>query len=168
MTRDVEYPYDLGILGSTLLDPAQRIYRRSDVAITSGRVAAVRPTIEPQLCRAVVDATGRLVVPGLIDAHVHVFEGVSHYGVNADATCLAHGATTVVDAGSAGADTFDGFRRYVIETAATRILAHINISTMGMLSRRIGELEDIRWVDVPRLWRPSKDTATWFSASRCA
>jgi dihydroorotase len=150
VTRDVEYPYDLGILGGTLLDPAQRIYRRSDVAIASGRVAAVQPTIEPRLCQTVVDATGRLVTPGLIDAHVHVFEGVSHYGVNADATCLARGATTVVDAGSAGADTFDGFRRYVIEASATRILAHVNISTMGMLSRNIGELEDIRWADVPK------------------
>jgi dihydroorotase len=150
VSSDGTYPYDLGILGGTLLDPAQQIYRRSDVAITAGRVAAVQPTIDPRLCRTVVDATGRLVAPGLIDAHVHVFEGVSHYGVNADATCLARGATTVVDAGSAGADTFDGFRRYVIEASATRILAHVNISTMGMLSRNIGELEDIRWADVPK------------------
>ena len=97
-----------------------------------------------------INAAGKWVVPGLVDAHVHVFEGVSHYGINPDATCLAHGATTVVDAGSAGADTFDGFRKYVIETSATRILAHMNISSMGMISRDIGELDDIKWASVPR------------------
>src|SRR4051794_16714593 len=90
------------------------------------------------------------VSPGLVDAHVHVFEGVSHYGINPDQTCLAHGATTVVDAGSAGADTFAGFRKYVIEASATRILAHVNISTMGMLSKDIGELDDIKWASVPK------------------
>jgi dihydroorotase len=150
VNRDAGHPYDLGILGGTLLDPAERVHGRSDVAIAAGRVAAVQPAIDPRLCRTVVDATGRLVTPGLIDAHVHVFEGVSHYGVNADETCLARGATTVVDAGSAGADTFDGFRRYVIGASATRILAHVNISTMGMISRNIGELADIRWADVRR------------------
>ena len=146
----VERRYDLGIIGSPLLDPAQQVHGRYDVAIASGRVAAVEPAIDPRLCKAVIDASGQLVVPGLIDARVHVFEGVSHYGINADETCLARGATTVVDAGSAGADTFDGFRRYVIEASTTRILALVNISTMGMISRKIGELRDIRWADVPR------------------
>jgi dihydroorotase len=145
-----EPAYDLGILGGTLLDPAQRVHGRCDIGFVSGTVAGLGPVIDARQCRSVIDATGKLVIPGLIDVHVHVFEGVSHYGVNADATCLARGATTVVDAGSAGADTFDGFRRYVIEASSTRILAHLNISTMGMISRRIGELDDIRWASVPR------------------
>ena len=59
--------------------------------------------------------------PGLIDLHVHVFYGVSHFGIEPDPTCLARGATTVVDAGSAGADTFPGFRKYVIDVSDTRI-----------------------------------------------
>jgi dihydroorotase len=79
-----------------------------------------------------------------------VFEGVSHYGIKPDPTCLAHGATTIVDAGSAGADTFLGFRRYVIEASATRILAQLNISAMGMISDSIGELDDLKWASVPR------------------
>lgn len=141
--------YDLAILGGTLLDPAQGVRARLDVAFTGGRVAAVAPSIEPAKCASTIDATRQLVLPGLIDAHVHVFPGVSHYGVSADKTCLPHGVTTVVDAGSAGADTFTGFRQYVIEASRTRILAHINISTMGMLSRRIGELDDIAWAHVP-------------------
>lgn len=125
---DDERPYEVGIIGGTLLDPAQQLYGRYDIAMAGGRVATVEPAINPGLCRSVVDATGQLVVPGLIDVHVHVFEGVSHYGVNADATCLSRGATMVVDAGSAGADTFDGFRQYVIETSApdTRLHQHLD------------------------------------------
>jgi dihydroorotase len=142
--------YDLLIAGGTLVDPAQGLHARHDVAFTDGRVAAMAERLDPADAARVVDAAGRIVSPGMIDIHVHVFEGVSHYGIAPDPTCLARGATTVVDAGSAGADTFPGFRKYVIEASATRILAQLNISTMGMLAQRIGELEDIKWASVPR------------------
>lgn len=145
-----EQSYDLLIRGGTLIDPAQGIHERRDVAFSNGKVAAVEPEIAAGAAAQVIDAAGKLVVPGLVDAHVHVFEGVSHYGINPDHTCLAHGATTVVDAGSAGADTFDGFRKYVIEASETRILAHVNISSMGMISREVGELDDIKWASVPK------------------
>jgi dihydroorotase len=127
--------YDLLIAGGTLIDPAQGIHDRRDIAFSGGRVAAVKPSISRDEAAQTIDATGNLVAPGLIDAHVHVFSGVSHYGIDPDETCLAHGATTVVDAGSAGADTFVGFRKYVIEASATRVLAHLNISSMGMISQ---------------------------------
>ncbi|MEA2583304.1 MAG: dihydroorotase [Thermomicrobiales bacterium] len=142
--------YDLLIKGGTLIDPAQGVHDRRDVAFAGGMVAAVAPEIAADEANETIDARGKLVVPGLIDAHVHVFEGVSHYGINPDKTCLARGATTVVDAGSAGADTFAGFRKYVIEASSTRILAHVNISSMGMLSQEIGELDDIKWASVPK------------------
>jgi dihydroorotase len=142
--------YDLLISGGTLVDPAQRIQRRYDVAFADGKVAAVGENLSPSDARQVVDARDRVVTPGLVDLHVHVFEGVSHYGIKPDPTCLAHGATTVVDAGSAGADTFLGFRRYVIEASATRIFAQLNISAMGMISDSIGELDDLKWASVPR------------------
>src|SRR5680860_980748 len=142
--------YDLLISGGTLIDAAQRLNARRDVAFSGGRVATVAESIDHSEAAHSVNAAGKYVIPGLVDAHVHIFEGVSHYGINADATCLGHGATTVVDAGSAGADTFDGFRKYAIETSATRILAHVNISSMGMISREIGELDDIKWASVSR------------------
>jgi dihydroorotase len=141
--------YDLLIRGGTLIDPGRGLHERRDVAFTGDKVAAVEPAIGAPATQ-VIDAVGKLVVPGLIDAHVHVFEGVSHFGINPDATCLAHGATTVVDAGSAGADTINGFRKYVIEASATRILAHLNISSMGMISLEVGELDDIKWANVPK------------------
>lgn len=142
--------YDLAILGGRLVDPAAGIDAYRDVAFKDGRVAAIAERIAPSDAAETIDAAGNLVTPGFIDAHVHIYEGVSHYGVNPDDTCLAHGATTVVDAGSAGADTFGGFRKYVIEASETRIFAHMNISSMGMLCEEIGELDDIKWASIPK------------------
>jgi dihydroorotase len=120
------------------------------VAFARDHVAAVAADIPAAQAAEIVDASGYLLIPGMIDLHVHVFEGVSHYGIPPDPTCLAHGVTTVVDAGCAGADTFDGFRKYVIEVSATRVLAQLNISSQGMISPLIGELDDIRWANVSR------------------
>ncbi|MBC7237376.1 MAG: amidohydrolase/deacetylase family metallohydrolase [Chloroflexi bacterium] len=142
--------YELVLRGGTLLDPAQGLYAPRDVAFANGRVAALAESLAGVQAAETVDVAGLLVTPGLIDLHVHVFEGVSHYGIPPDPTCLAHGVTTAVDAGSAGADTFGGFRKYVIEASATRLLAHLNISSMGMLSATIGELDELKWADVGR------------------
>ena len=142
--------YDLVVKGGTLVDPAQGIHAERDVAFSGGLVSAIGEGIPSSEAERTVDASGLLVMPGLIDLHVHIFEGVSHLGVPPDPTCLARGATTVVDAGSAGADTFLGFRKYVIDVSATRILAQLNISSQGMLSRAVGELDEIKWAFVPR------------------
>ncbi len=140
--------YDLLLKGGTLIDPAQGIHARRDVAFAEGKVAAVGENLPSADARQTLDATGRLVAPGMIDLHVHVFWGVSHYGIEPDPTCLARGATTVVDAGSAGADTFPGFRKFIIEVSATRIFAQLNISSQGMLTRDIGEFELPEYADV--------------------
>ncbi|MCA9858384.1 MAG: amidohydrolase/deacetylase family metallohydrolase [Thermomicrobiales bacterium] len=142
-------PFDLVIQNGRLIDPGAGIDGYFDVGLRNGKVAAVGPKIDPGGART-VDARDKLVTPGLVDAHVHVYEGVSHYGIPPDPTCLAHGATTVLDAGSAGADTFTGFRKYIIEASETRILAMLNISSMGMLAEEVGELDDIKWANIPK------------------
>ncbi|MFZ1756720.1 MAG: amidohydrolase/deacetylase family metallohydrolase [Caldilineaceae bacterium] len=142
--------YDLLLSGGTLLDPAQAIHAHRDVAFAGGRVAAVAEKIDPTAARQVVECAGLIVAPGLIDLHVHVFPGVSHYGIEPDPHCIAKGVTTAMDAGSAGADTFPGFRKYVIEASDTRLFAALNISSQGMLNTEIGELQDIRFANVPR------------------
>lgn len=136
--------HDLVIRNGVVVDPAQGVSERRDVAIQTGRIAAVAKEIPPDSAWEVLDASGHLVTPGLIDIHVHVYPGVSHYGVPPDATCLARGVTTVCDAGSAGADTFDGLRRYVIDVSETRVVAFLNISAIGMVSPLDNELEDLR------------------------
>ncbi len=145
--------YDLIIKNGTLIDPGQSIHAVKDVAFTNGRVSAISDEIPTSEAREVLDADGCFVTPGLIDLHVHVFYGVSHFGIEPDPTCLARGATTVVDAGSAGADTFPGFRKYVIDVSDTRILAQLNISSQGMLTQEIGELENPDYADVGKACR---------------
>ena len=142
--------YDLLLKGGTLVDPAEAIHARKDVAFAQGRVAAVADDISKTEARDYLDCAERIIAPGMIDLHVHVFWGVSHYGIPPDPHCIAKGVTTAVDAGCAGADTFPGFRKYVIEVSDTRLFAHLNISSQGMLSKEIGELDDIRYADVSK------------------
>jgi dihydroorotase len=142
--------YDLVIAGGTVIDPASGLHDRRDVAIAAGRIAAIEPTIGTTAGRAVVDATGTFVVPGLVDLHVHVYPGVADLSVEPDPTCLGRGSTTVVDAGSSGANTFPGFRRWVIEPARGRILAYLNISATGQIDPFLGELHDLRFADPER------------------
>ena len=142
--------YDLLLKGGDVIDPAQSLHARRDVAFANGKVAALAESIPTDSASEVVDCTGHLVAPGMIDLHVHVFWGVSHYGIWPDTHCVAKGVTTAVDAGSAGADTFPGFRKFIIDASATRLFAHLNISAQGMLDPEIGELMDIRFARVDR------------------
>lgn len=140
--------YSLLIKGGTVVDPSQELNACRDVAISGHRVAAVDTDIPENQAIDVLDATGLIVVPGLLDLHVHSFVGVSHYGVEPDTAQISKGVTTALDAGSSGASTFPAFRKHVLEQCDTRLFALLNISSMGMLSNDIGELEDIRWADV--------------------
>jgi len=138
----------LDIAGGRVLDPAQEIDATATVHIGGGEIGAIAigpPGTSEADDRDVIDASGLLVTPGLIDLHTHLFTGVSHYGVEADAHCLSRGVTTAIDAGSAGAQTFPALRRYVIEPSDTRILAFLHIAVQGMITSLVGELEDIRW-----------------------
>ena len=101
--------YDLVVKGGRVIDPAQNLSAPRDIAITGHRVARVATDIPATEARAVLDARGQLVTPGLIDIHTHVYDGVAPLGIPADPNCLAKGVTTAVDAGSAGAHTFPDF-----------------------------------------------------------
>ena len=142
--------HDLLISGGTVIDPAGGTHARRDLAIADGRIVAVEPHLSASSAADVLDATGLLVVPGLVDLHVHVYWGVADLSVEADPTCLGRGVTTVVDAGSAGANTFPGFRRSVAKASRGRILAYLNISAMGQIDPFLGELHDLRFADPER------------------
>jgi len=142
--------YDLLITGGTVIDPASGLHDRRDVGIVDGRIVAVAAGLSTSDARDVVDATDRFVVPGLVDLHVHVYPGVADLSVEADPTCLGRGVTTVVDAGSSGANTFPGFRRHVVEASRGRVLAYLNISATGQIDPFLGELHDLRFADPER------------------
>jgi dihydroorotase len=145
--------HDLLIHGGTVIDPASGLHERRDVAVTGGRIAAIAPDLGGEDAATRIDATGALVLPGLVDLHVHVYPGVADLSVEADPTCLGRGVTTVVDAGSAGANTFPGFRRWVVDESRGRILAYLNISATGQIDPFLGELHDLRFADPERAAR---------------
>ncbi len=91
--------FDVIVSGGTVVDPSQDLHGLHDVAIKDGRIAGVG-AFEPSMAASVLDARGLIVTPGIVDMHVHVYEGVSHYGVDADENCIHKGVTTVLDAGS--------------------------------------------------------------------
>jgi dihydroorotase len=142
--------HDLVVAGGHVLCPATGVDSVADVAIDGGLIAAIGDDLRG---RERIEARGLLVVPGLIDLHVHVYRGVSHYGIDADTYLLRRGTTTGVDVGSAGAQTFAGLRRMVIEQAQTRLYAYLHIAVGGMISPLVGELEDLRWASVEQCVR---------------
>jgi len=125
--------YDLVIAGGRVVDPSQKLSAVSDVAIAGGKIARVAANIPPGQARQVFDAKGKIVTPGLIDLHTHVYQYGISLGVDSDVVGFQSGVTTVLDCGSAGAGTFAGFRKYVIDRATTRIYALLNISTIGLV-----------------------------------
>jgi dihydroorotase len=143
--------FDLLITGGRVVDPGTGFDRHADVAFADGRVAAIAEALPPDNARERVKADGKYVVPGLIDLHTHVYWGGTSLGVDADMLGPCSGTTTFVDAGSAGAGNFYGFRKHVIERSKVRILAYLNVSFAGIFafSRNVmvGECGDLRLCD---------------------
>jgi dihydroorotase len=143
--RPGEPPWDLLIQGATVVDPASGLEAPRDVAVHRGRIARVAPSIPPADARQLLEAPGRILTPGLVDAHTHIYPGVAAFGIEPDQVGVARGVTTLVDGGSAGATTLPGFRAYVARPARTRVLALLNLSRPGMTVPN--ETADLAWLD---------------------
>ena len=123
---------DLVLKGGEVIDPSQDLRERLDIAVRDGAIAQIAPTIGADDATQVVDVSGKLVVPGLIDLHTHVYEGVNQNGINPDLAGVRSGVTTLVDAGSAGCYTFGGLSQYVVSNASTRIVCFLHIARTGL------------------------------------
>ena len=126
--------YDLLITGGDVLDPAAGFDGKFDVAIAGGRIAAIEPSIDPARADRVIDASGQIVTPGLVDLHTHIYWGVTYWGIEADPVAARTGVTTWLDVGSAGAYTFPGFRRYIAEPNRVRTYCLLNLSSIGLVA----------------------------------
>ena len=124
--------YDLLIKGGTVIDPSQNINGANDVAVQDGKIALVAPDIPESEATRVVEVKGKLVTPGLIDLHTHIYDGVNGNGVEADLGGVRAGVTTMVDAGSSGCDTYGGFPRHIIPNNATEIIPFLHICRTGL------------------------------------
>src|ERR1700693_292559 len=126
--------YDLLLRGGRVICPASGIDGVRDVAVRGGRIAAVEKTILPSSASEVIDVSGKLVLPGLIDTHAHVYQYVSgRFGLNADMVGVHSGVTTVVDQGGPSCMTLPGFRHFVVEPAKTRTVAFLSAYVVGGL-----------------------------------
>jgi dihydroorotase len=159
--------YDLLIRGGTVIDPSVNLHGPRDVASADGRIAALEQSIPDEQTARAIDARGKLVVPGLIDLHAHVFSGVGE-DVDPDQVCLPRGTTTAVDGGTAGSRSFDGLKRYVVDRSHARVRAWLNISSIGLIDTRVGELVNLNYVDVESAVQPPKPIPTQSSDSRFA
>ena len=124
--------YDLLIKGGTVIDPSQNLHGPNDVAIEEGKIARVAPDIPATEASQVVEVKGKIVTPGLIDLHTHIYDGVNGNGVEADLGGVRAGVTTMVDAGSSGCDTYGGFPRHIIPNNATEIIPFLHICRTGL------------------------------------
>ena len=126
--------YDTLLRGGRVICPASEVDRVMDVAVKDGKIAAVRPDILPSSAREVIDVSGKLVLPGLIDTHAHVFQYVTgRFGMAPDMVGVQSGVTTLVDQGGPSCMTLPAFRHFVAETSASRCLAFLSAYLVGGL-----------------------------------
>src|SRR6266568_1640414 len=124
--------YDLLLKGGDVVDPSSGLNGPSDVAVQAGTIARIAPNIPSVEAARTIDMTGKVVAPGLIDVHAHVFEGVNRTGVNPDLAGVYAGVTTIVDAGSSGSATFAAFPRHIIPSCQTEIIPFLHICQTGL------------------------------------
>src|SRR3984885_3512040 len=123
---------DLILKGGSFIDPSQGLSGIHDIAIDQGNIALIASSIPREEARRVIDVDGRVVTPGLIDLHAHVFEGFTRFGVNPDIAGVHAGVTTIVDAGSSGSATFEGFTRHILPHCHTEIIPFLHICQTGL------------------------------------
>lgn len=167
--------YDMLLKGGRVIDPKNHINALMDVAVKDGKIAAVAPNLPASDAAQVLDVTGLLVTPGLVDIHTHLFTTTitpdawaGDNSVRPDDFSFRTGVTTMADAGSAGWRNFDFFKLTVIDRAKTRVFAFINIAGLGMLTNIVEQhAEDMKPEEVARLAKKYPDivvgvkTAHW-------
>jgi dihydroorotase len=146
MGRDDKF--DLVIKGGELLDPSQGLSGRFDLGIRFGVIEAYDVEIPDDWALRVLDASGKLVTPGLIDLHAHVYPYGSAIGIPADELVPFQATTTVVSAGDAGANNIAAFRRHIVAQTRTRMYAFLHIANMGLAGFPVPELFNLSYANV--------------------
>jgi dihydroorotase len=140
--------YDLVIKGGDVLDPSQSLRGRRDVGIRYGKIEALESEIPINRAERLLDASGKLVTPGLVDVHSHVYPYGSAIGIPADELIAFQGTTTCVSAGDAGANNFAAFRRHIVAQSRTRLYAFVHIANTGLTPFPVAELYNIDFAQV--------------------
>ncbi|UWU73330.1 amidohydrolase/deacetylase family metallohydrolase [Bradyrhizobium huanghuaihaiense] len=135
--------YDLVIRGGEVLDPSQSLRARRDIGIRWGVIETVQETIPAERALKSIDASGKLVMPGLIDLHCHVYPYGSAIGIPADELVQFQGTTTVVSAGDGGVNNLAALRRFIVAQTRARMYAFVHIANNGLSAFPVAELYNI-------------------------
>lgn len=170
LTLSGQIRYELLLKGGHVIDPKNNRDGVMDVAIQNGKIARVAPGIPASEATKTVDVSGLYVTPGLIDLHVHVYmwKVAGGEAVQPDAFSFRSGVTTMVDAGSAGAQTFDDFRDRIIRHAKTRVLAFLNIASAGMGTGHEDDIEGLDAAAAARVAKANPDLIVGFKSAHYA
>lgn len=127
--------YDYVIQNGYVIDPAVSTETVKSVYIRNNRI--VEPPVDGTVEDAVViNASGCLVLPGLIDFHTHLGYQLSDFGLNPDLYTLPNGITAAVDAGSGGTANFEGMYQNVFSRAMITIRSFLNVAATGIITER--------------------------------
>src|SRR3977135_284685 len=135
--------FDLVIKGGDVLDPSQSLRGKRDIGIRWGAIEAIENEIPAARASKTIDASGKLVTPGLIDLHSHVYPYGSAIGIPADELVQFQGTTTVVSAGDAGVNNLAALRRYIVAQSRARMYAFVHIANNGLSAFPVAELYNI-------------------------
>ncbi|MBM31483.1 MAG: amidohydrolase/deacetylase family metallohydrolase [Chloroflexi bacterium] len=133
--------FDLILKGGHIIDPANGINSSMDLGISGGIIGLVEKNISSERANKIIDVSGLLITPGLIDLHAHCFGYQA--SVYPDELCLPFCTTTMLDAGGSGWKTFDEFKDTVINTSITRVFALLNIVGGGMIEDHEQNVSDM-------------------------
>src|SRR5262245_27751655 len=140
--------FDLVIKGGDVLDPSQSLRGRRDIGIRYGVIEALEADIPAARANRLLDVTGKLVTPGLIDLHSHVYPYGSAIGIPADELVAHQCTTTCVSGADAGANNFSAFRRHIVAQTRTRLYAFVHIANVGLTPFPVAELYNIDFAQV--------------------
>lgn len=135
--------FDLVIKGGEVIDPSQSLRAKRDVGIRWGVVESLDQSIPAERALKTIDASGKLVMPGLVDLHCHVYPYGSAIGIPADELVQFQGTTTVVSAGDAGVNNLAALRRYIVAQSRARMYAFVHIANNGLSAFPVAELYNI-------------------------
>ena len=146
---------DLLLKNGQIFDPLKKSFQKGDVAVTGGKITRIGSPGEAEKGSEVIDASGCIVTPGLIDLHVHIFYLVHRISIHPAQLVPRAGTTTMVDGGSAGAANFEALKEFILTKSDLNLLAFLNISLLGQVFEMqipgvpsMHEYEDLRLVNV--------------------
>lgn len=152
--------FDLILKGGEVINPPGRTRSELDVGVKDREIVELGEDLSTQSAERVIEVTGKVVAPGLIDLHTHLYKTGNFLGLDADEVSESSGVTTLVDAGSAGAGNFDFFHLHDLQTAQCQVKAFLHISYAGIFVRHsivgVGELCDLKLANVDEAVRVGK------------